>query len=216
MEFETEEQQVEAIKKWFAEYGLTIVAGLVLGLGGIFGFRYYEGQKEYRLVQTSDAYESIISILREKKDNEKFIAEAATFNREHGDSIYNNLLSFQLAKLAVDANDLGSAAQHLRDVLNNPHHGTVEHIARIRLVRILLVQEQADEALTLIAQAVGDAYQSSYEMLRGDIWLSKGDKARAQKAYAAAKTHSNDGSSNPNLDMLLIDLAEQTSQAEAE
>ena len=216
MEFETEEQQVEAIKRWFAEYGLTIVAGLVLGLVGIFGYRYYQENKEKQLAQTSSAYESVISILREQKDQEKFVAETATFNIDHSDSIYSSLLSFQLAKLAVDADDLGSAAQHLRDILNNSQHATIEHIARIRLGRILIAQEQADEALTLIAQAVGDAYQSSYEMLRGDIWLLKGDKARAQKAYEAAKSHSDGGTFNPNLEMLLTDLADQTSKAEAE
>jgi predicted negative regulator of RcsB-dependent stress response len=216
VEFETEEQQVEAIKKWFAEYGLTIIAGLVLGLVGIFGYRYYQEEKESQLAQTSDAYESVIQILRVQKDQEKFVAEAATFNSEHSDSIYSNLVSFQLAKLAVDADDLGTAAQHLRDILSTPHHSTIEHIARIRLARVLIAQEEVDEALTLIAQAVGDSYQSSYEMLRGDVWLFKGDKARAQKAYAAAKSHSNNGASNPNLEMLLTDLAEQTSKAEAE
>lgn len=216
MEYETEDQQVEAIKKWFAEYGLTIVAGLVLGLMGIFGYRYYEEKKEFQLVETSSAYEATINILNEEKDKQKFISEAAAFNASHNDSIYSNLLSFQLAKLAVDEDDLGTAAQHLKDVLTRPHHGTVEHIARIRLARILLAQEKADEALSLIANAVGDEFKSSYEMLRGDIWLFKGDKARAQKAYAAAKSHSTEGASNPNLDMLLTDLAEQTSQAEAE
>ena len=216
MDFETEEQQIEAIKKWWKEYGLTIAFGLGLGLAGIFGYRYFIETRELQMAETSDAYESVLAILNEQNDNEKFIAEASTFNVAHSDTIYSNLLSFQLAKLAVDANDLGTAGQHLRDILNNPQHGTVEHIARIRLARIILEQGEADKALALIADATADQYRSSYEILRGDIWMSKGDRNRARQAYAAAKTDGADGPANPNLEMLLTDLAEETAVAEIE
>ncbi|RLA05371.1 MAG: hypothetical protein DRQ47_01355 [Gammaproteobacteria bacterium] len=214
MEFETEEQQIEAVKKWLKEYGTTILVGLVLGVVALYGFRYFNQQGELTKAETSDAYESVLSILTVQNDNEKFIAEVATFNLAHGDTIYSNLLSFQLAKLAVEADDLGTAAQHLKDVLNNAQHATVEHIARIRLARIMLAQDKTDEALALIADAPKDEYKSSYEMLRGDIWMSKGDRNRASQAYEAAKTTGSDGPSHPNLDMLLIELSNETTVAE--
>ena len=216
MEFETEEQQVEAIKKWWKEYGLTIAVGLFLGLGGIFGFRYFAEQREIKMADTSGAYESVLAILKEQNDKEKFMAEASTFKIAHSDTIYSNLLSLQLAKLAVDVDDLGTASQHLRDVVNNPQHGSIEHIARIRLGRILLEQDDTDKALALIADAVGGEYQSSYELLRGDVWMAKGDRNRARQAYEAAKSHSTDGPENPNLEMLLTDLTDETAVAEVE
>ncbi len=216
MEFETEEQQIEAIKKWWKEYGLTIAAGLVLGLAGIFGFRYFTEQRELKMAEISGAYDSVLAILKEQSDQEKFMAEASTFKIAHSDTIYSNLLSFQLAKLAVDADDLGTAGQHLRDVLNNPQHGSIEHIARIRLGRILLEQGDADKALALIADAVGGEFQSSYELLRGDVWMAKGDRNRARQAYEAAKLNGTDGPENPNLEMLLTDLTDETTVAEVE
>ena len=163
MEFETEEQQVEAIKKWWKEYGLTIAVGLVLGLGGIFGFRWFVEQREFKMAETSDAYESVLAILKEQNDQEKFMAEASTFKIAHSDTIYSNLLSFQLAKLAVDADDLGTAGQHLKDILNNSQHGSIEHIARIRLGRILLEQGDADKALALIADAVDGEQEKLFD-----------------------------------------------------
>ncbi|MCP3675053.1 MAG: tetratricopeptide repeat protein [Gammaproteobacteria bacterium] len=216
MEFETEEQQIEAIKKWWKEYGLTIAAGLILGLAGIFGFRYFTEQRELKMAETSGAYESVLAILKEQNDKDKFMTEASIFKIAHSDTIYSNLLSFQLAKLAVDADDLGTAGQHLRDILNNPQHGSIEHIARIRLGRILLEQGEADKALAIIADAVGGEYQSSYELLRGDIWMLKGDRNRARQAYEAAKSNSTDGPENPNLEMLLTDLYDETAIAEVE
>jgi predicted negative regulator of RcsB-dependent stress response len=214
VEFETEEQQVEAIKKWFKEYGTTIIAGLVLGLVGIFGFRYFDKQQELTLSKNSDSYETVMVFLTEQKDNEKFITAASGFNKENPDSIYSNLLSLQLAKLAVAQDDLGTAAQHLRDAMNNAQHGTIEHIARIRLVRTLIAQNEGDKGLAIIAEAVGEQFRSSYEMLRGDIWLAKGERSRASQAYAAAKKYGADGPIAPNLDMLLTDLADETAVAD--
>ncbi|PCJ46421.1 MAG: hypothetical protein COA74_13625 [Gammaproteobacteria bacterium] len=215
MEFETEEQQVEAIKKWFKDNGLAILAGLALGLVGIFGYPYYEEQQEKSFAEASDAFETVLVLLTEQNDSESFISAASTFNKENPDSIYSNLLSLQLAKLAVNQKDLGTAAQHLRDVMTNAQHATVEHIARIRLVRILIAQNEGEKALILIADVVGDEYRSSYEKLRGDVWLAKGERGKASQAYAAAKEHGSGEPSAPSLEMLLTDLADETLIADA-
>ena len=39
--YQTEEQQVEAIKGFWKEYGIAVIAGLVLGFAGFIGFNYY-------------------------------------------------------------------------------------------------------------------------------------------------------------------------------
>jgi len=214
VDYETEEQQIEAIKKWFREYGMTIVTGLVLGLVGIFGYRYFVEKHELQMAETSDAYESVVTLLNQQNNNEKFLAAASKFKTENPDTIYSNLLSFQLAKLAVDASDLATAEQHLSDILDSPQHATIEHIARIRLARVILGQGDTDKALTVIADAVGDEFRGAYEMLRGDIWMAKGDRNRARQAYSTAKEKAADGPVNPNLEMLLTDLADETASVE--
>ena len=40
--YDSEEQQVEAIKDWWKENGKAVVLGVVVGLGGLFGWRYYQ------------------------------------------------------------------------------------------------------------------------------------------------------------------------------
>ncbi len=211
MEYETEEQQIEAVKKWWKEYGMTIFAGLALGLVGIFGYRYFVEQREFQMAETSHAYDAVIANL---DDKEKFIAEAASFKTENSGTIYSNLLSLQLAKLAVDEDDLATAGQHLSDILDDPQHATIEHIARLRLGRIILAQGDTDKALALVAEATKDEFRSSYEMLRGDIWMAKGDRNRARQAYDTAKEQGTDAPVNPNLEMLLTDLSAETASVE--
>lgn len=214
MEYETEEQQIEAVKKWWKEYGMTIFAGLAIGLVGIFGYRYFIEQRELSMAETSHAYDTVIAKLQQN-DKQAFVTEASSFNAEYPGTIYSNLLSLQLAKLAVDAQDLATAGQHLSDILDDPEHGTIENIARLRLGRVLLAQGDTDKALALIAEAPKDEFRSSYEMLRGDIWMAKGDRNRARQAYSSAKEHGADGPVNPNLEMLLTELSEETASVEA-
>ncbi len=40
--YDSEEQQVEAIKDWWKENGKAVIFGAVIGLGGLFGWRYYQ------------------------------------------------------------------------------------------------------------------------------------------------------------------------------
>ena len=39
--YETEEQQVDAIKKWWSENGTALIVVAVIGLAGLWGWRYY-------------------------------------------------------------------------------------------------------------------------------------------------------------------------------
>ena len=67
--------------------------------------------------------------------------------------------------------------------------------------------EKYEEALKAIASASGDAYNYSYELLRGDIWLARGDQEKAKAAYEKAKEMSDDSPIHPDLDILLSELA---------
>ncbi|MEX2327847.1 MAG: tetratricopeptide repeat protein, partial [Pseudomonadales bacterium] len=39
---ETDEEQIEAIKKWWDENGKSILIGIVLALGGVFGYQAWD------------------------------------------------------------------------------------------------------------------------------------------------------------------------------
>ncbi|GAL21617.1 Mlr7403 protein [Vibrio maritimus] len=62
--YDSEEQQVEAIKDWWKENGKAVVLGVVVGLGGLFGWRYYQDSvvqaQEAASEQYSKAVESMV------------------------------------------------------------------------------------------------------------------------------------------------------------
>ncbi|AGH45899.1 TPR-like domain-containing protein [Paraglaciecola psychrophila 170] len=55
-QYETEEQQVEAIKRFWKENGLSLVIGALLGLGGLLGWRYYNDSQIEAKEQASFAF----------------------------------------------------------------------------------------------------------------------------------------------------------------
>ena len=60
------------------------------------------------------------------------------------------------------------------------------------------------------------SYEYSYEMLRGDIWLARGDEEKAKAAYEKAKSVATDTPQHPDLEMILTELATAGKAKEAQ
>ena len=59
----TEEQQIEAFKKWWKENGSSIITGLLLGLAILFGARSWFAYQERSAENASDIYTSLMAAL---------------------------------------------------------------------------------------------------------------------------------------------------------
>ena len=62
--YQTEEEQVEALKKWWAENGKSAVFGVVLGLGAIFGWREWQDYETARAMAASELYQELVVAAR--------------------------------------------------------------------------------------------------------------------------------------------------------
>jgi predicted negative regulator of RcsB-dependent stress response len=79
-------------------------------------------------------------------------------------------------------------------------------LASMRKVKIIAAQGDLEKALKLVDAIPVAGYEVSINELKGDLYLAKGEKAKAKAAYAMA-LESTDASSRPLLDMKLNDLA---------
>jgi len=57
---ETEEEQVERLKAWLKENGLSIVLGIVIGVGGIGGYNYWMHVQETTAAEASGHYTQML------------------------------------------------------------------------------------------------------------------------------------------------------------
>ncbi len=197
--YETEEQQVEAIKQWWKDNGKSIILGAVIGLGGLFGWRAYQANILSEQEIASDAY---------NKAQEQLIAGdlagVETFISDYASSEYSSLAAMQLAKSYVDSDNLDAAIAQLSWVAENSKDEALISLANIRLARLYLSTEQFDAADSALAMVKGDSWNANIATLRGDVAVARGDLDAARTAYTEASALGND----PVVKMKLDDLAQ--------
>lgn len=204
-DFQTEEQQVEAIKRFWHEHGNSIIAGIVLGFGGFVGFNWYQDNKVVEETARTEAYIEFQETLVESPD--KLSAQAETFLAQHGQSSYASLAEFTLAKAAVEEKDWTKAEQHLNNAIAQAADKNIAAVATLRLAKVQIQSEQIDAALTTLAATLPESFKASVEEIKGDAYLLQGKKELARNAYQTAVDSQKFGA-NPGLQMKLDDLAE--------
>lgn len=202
--YQTEEQQVEAIKGYWQENGNMIIAGIVLGFAGFIGFNFYKDNVLEQEVAVSDSYQTLIE--NSTKDKAAFAENAQKFISENANTSYASLTALALAKEAADKKDWQAAQTQLTTALNSAPTEGIKGIASLRLARVQIQLEQYEEALTTLAKPLPASFTAAIEEVKGDTYLLQGKKELARNAYQAAIAA--DGlASSPNLQMKLDDLA---------
>ena len=197
--YSTEEQQAEAIKRFFRENGLSLALGVIVGLGGLYGWKAYNQNQITTAEQASDAYTKLV-------ESDSVLASADAFISENKDTQYATLAAFVAAKEAVDAQNLDLANEKLSWIVTNVDNAELKAIATTRLARVQIAQQQYDDALSTLNAPFPEAFNANVAELKGDIYTQQGNKEQARVAYQAA-VDAGGLTSNPLLQIKLDDLA---------
>jgi predicted negative regulator of RcsB-dependent stress response len=200
-EYLTDDEQWEAIKRGIAENGLWVIAGVVLGVALLFGWRYYESHRNQAALKAAAAFSAMTTAL-EINDRPKSRQLAAALVQDFPASPYADQAKLTLARLDVDDGKPASAEAPLKDVMNTSKDTELKHIARLRLARLLIDQGKPDEALKTLAADTPGAFASLYHEVRGDAYTAQHDVKNAVIEYRAAL----DGSDMGNGDTALLEL----------
>jgi len=206
MENETEQEQLEAIRKWWQENGKAIIAGLLIGLGGVIGWQQWGAWKVRQSEGASALYQQVTEAIQ-RGDSDDGGTFATELLADHAGSPYTALALFALAAKDVQEGKLESAGERYRWVVENSAQPEHAEIARLRLARVLLSEGDYSSALAAL-DAVAPAFRADADELKGDVYAAQGDSVRARDAYqAAVATLAMAGGSNPWLVMKLESLA---------
>ncbi|WP_339691914.1 tetratricopeptide repeat protein [uncultured Pseudoalteromonas sp.] len=197
--YSTEEQQAEAIKRFFRENGVSLALGVVLGLGGLYGWKAYNQNQITTAESASDAYTQLV-------EGGEVLGSADTFIAEHKDTNYSALAAFVAAKEAVEKGQLDVASEKLSWIMNNVTNADLKATATTRLARVQIAQQQYDQALTTLNAKLADSFTATVAELKGDIYTAQGDANQARTAYQTA-ADAGGLDNNPLLQIKLDDLA---------
>lgn len=190
----TEEEQVEAFKNWWSENGLRLLAVGVLIIGGYFGWQGWENSQAEKAEKGSEIYMEMIEIMTSENPGERINSEkqaavnslADQLKEDHDGSGYAHFAAFLKAKLAVDNNQLETAATELRWVLDNDPAATTETLAILRLARVEASLGNVQAALDRIMGIDPGGMKSAFEEAKGDFYVQLGDLESAYTAYQGA------------------------------
>jgi len=180
----TEEEQVEAIKDWWKENGTSIVVGVTLGIAAIFGVRYWFDYQKAQSQQASALYAEVLASLASDKQKSESLASDMAAN--YSSTPYASLTALSLAKIKAEDKDYQGAQTYLQWVLDNGTDEGFQHVARIRLARLLIEDNKLDKAESLIKAISAAGFNSEYAELRGDIFLSRKELTQAAENYRLA------------------------------
>ncbi len=201
--YDSEEQQVEAIKNWWQENGKAIVVGAVVGLGGLFGWRYYQDSVLEAQEALSEQYNKVSEALASQSANAT--EQASAFVDANQGKEYAVLAALQLAKAYVDNGEFQPALDQLSIAQSSTKDGALKPLITVRKARVMAELKQFDQALAELATVTASGWQGRVAEAKGDILLRQGDKAAARTAYVEAQQSAD---ASQLLQLKLDDLAQ--------
>jgi len=193
MDYETEDQQLEAIKKWWKENSSMVVTGITVGVAGIFGWQYFQTQSVQHSEQASVLYEQVLVLADNPQKLDSQIASANQLEAEFKDTPYASLSALVIAKQQLAEGQVEKAVQQYRWVIENATQNELKYLAKIRLSRLLLSNQKQDEALSLLNESYPESFNEMVFELKGDVLSTQGNQDGARAAYTKALTFSKGG-----------------------
>ena len=182
---ETEDEQVEQIKAWFKQNGLSMVLGVVIGVGGIGGYRYWQYFQETTAEQASAQFTKMVDAIN-SADDDSLETYANKLIEEYSSTEYALMAHLALAKQHVKDGEYELAEASLQQVIASAAQEPLAYLARTRLATVQLQKEQFDQALTTLSIDFPGEFAASVDELRGDIYATQGNASEAANAYRNA------------------------------
>lgn len=197
--YSTEEQQAEAIKRFFRENGTSLIIGAVLGLGGLYGWKAYNQHQIDTAEAGSEAYNQLV-------DSGDVLTKSDDFLATNGESSYAVLAAFVAAKEAVEQGKLDVAQEKLNFAASTVKSPELKATAYLRLARVQAAREDYSAALATLGNPMPESFAAQVAEVKGDVLLAQGKKEAARDEYQKAVT-AGGSDNNPLLQIKLDDLA---------
>ncbi len=202
--YDTEEEQVEALKRWWKENGQSTIAGLVVGIAVILGWNYWQGHKKDQALQASALYDQLMKAVTE--DNKEPAGKLAERLQEQFRATpYATYSGLSQAKIKVQQGDTAAAKQILEKIARDSNQ-ELGNVAKLRLVRLMLAAGEYEQGLKLIAEvdpAAAASFSGNYDELVGDLYVALDRLDEARTSYQKALR---DGHQSPFLQAKIDDL----------
>jgi len=198
-------EQEQLIKEWLNKNWLTIVAGIALGIGGLWGYGQWQMSKTKNIQAAANDFVQIeqLLLLDEVTEAQQMITD---YEAKYGANIYVVKARLMVAGKLVEQGDVAAAKNQYQILIDVKPEKSIAEMARLRLARLLVSEGDYTAALTHLDKVQSNAYQTIVEEIIGDVYLAQGDTSKAKDAYQLALNEGEGYSGRQIVEMKLADV----------
>jgi predicted negative regulator of RcsB-dependent stress response len=186
--YDTEEEQVEQLKKWWETNNSSLIAGVITAIVLVVSWNLWQNHQHEQRSQASKLYQSQLESAA-KNDLATVDKLADQVGVEHGSLAYAHFAALQKAKSKVQQGDLEAAKAILQQQIQNPGTEELQHVARLRLIQLMLATGKYEDGLKLISEvdpSKAEGFAASYDEMEGDLYVAMDRLDEARTAYQNA------------------------------
>tara|TARA_Y100001947_G_scaffold156287_1_gene164095 strand:- start:207 stop:875 length:669 start_codon:yes stop_codon:yes gene_type:complete len=216
-----EEENIEAIKKWWHENWKQLALLVVIVFPSYVGWQLWQNSQATEAETASDLYEEVLLLAISEpgvpvteQESLRILDLFELLKADYPSSVYALYGALFAAQQSVNANDLGAAEESLQWMLDNRQDSLFSRTdegliltANLRLGRVILAKGESERALNLVNTIDPKTFEAGFAELRGDIYATMGRIVDARDAYIAAQEA---GSNTEGLRMKLDDLSDES------
>ncbi len=198
-------EQEQLVKEWLSKNWFTIIAGIALGIGGLWGYGKWQDNRSLQNQEAATEFtqlEAALSVI-EAADAPKLIT---VYENNYGNNIYTIQARLNAANKLVEANDIAAAKAQYELLIAAKPDKPIAEMVRLRLARLLVSEGEYTTALAELGLVQSKAYQTIVEEVIGDIYVAQGDAAKAIDAYQLALNEGEGYSGKQIIEMKLADI----------
>ncbi|MDR3492592.1 MAG: tetratricopeptide repeat protein [Gammaproteobacteria bacterium] len=207
-EYMTEQEQIEQLKNWVKQYGLTIIAGVLMAVIIISSWHAWQRYQTNILLHASSTYDEMLT-LKAQNDSKGAMVQADKLLTHYPRTPYAQMAAFLIARDAIANKQYAEATKQLTWVLDHSHNRPVIAIANLRIARIELALKKPEDAIKTLNKVKDKSFKGMADEVKGDAYLSMNSIDKAKEAYKQAiqELPTEEATRKPILQMKIDNLA---------
>lgn len=209
--YETDEEQVEAIKSWWKKNGTQLLSGILVIVLAWTGWTYWQNSQMTKALNASAVFE-----VMQAKQNQNALGDVLRdglkLMEEQPDSPYASGVALMIAKHYFEEDAFDKAIENYQWAVDHAPDQSIKLIAQLRLVTVYVQENmfgKANQVLEGIDRNVlSSAEKGNYDFQVAELALTEGKISEAKEAYNRVLSNADAPESVQNLAQLkLADLA---------
>ena len=186
--YKSEGKEVSVLVNYWQAYGRSFLLITTLVILVFFGNNSYKQYKKNKAENASLLYQQML-VAQYQNNKVKSKLQGEEIIKEFSSTPYALLAGMMLAKNSIDEGKVDEALERFQSSLQLADSNMpLWHVVKIRFARLLHSSGNSEKALEEL-NTVPDGYVAMYEEIKGDIYLSMNEIAKAKSAYTRAMKH---------------------------